>query len=71
MPTFLNPKLPFVALGTIWVQKSLGPLEEPLEIADYVFCPHKKLTSRTIRISGALLVIKNYKLAPKSPTWRD
>jgi hypothetical protein len=33
-------------------QKNLGPLEKPLEIADYVFCPHRKIT-RTIRISGA------------------
>jgi hypothetical protein len=28
----------------------------PLEIADYVFCPHKKITSRKIRNSGALIV---------------
>jgi hypothetical protein len=35
-------------------QKSLGPFEKPLEIADYVFCPHKKITSRTNRISGTL-----------------
>jgi hypothetical protein len=32
------------------------PLEEPLEIADYMFCPHKKITSRTIRNNGALIV---------------
>jgi len=32
------------------------PLEKPLEITDYVFYQHKKITSRTIRISGALIV---------------
>jgi hypothetical protein len=32
---------------------------KPLEIADYVFCPHKKINSRTIRNSGALIVIVN------------
>ncbi len=37
-------------------QKSLEPPEKPLEIADYEFCPHKKITSRTIGISGALIV---------------
>jgi hypothetical protein len=48
--------------GQFGGQKSLGPLEKPLEIADYVFCPHKKkLTSRTIRNSGALIV-KTYRL---------
>jgi hypothetical protein len=26
-------------------------------IGDYVFCPHKKITSRAIRIGGALIVI--------------
>jgi hypothetical protein len=40
--TFLNPKLSFAALRKIWGSKSLGPLEKPLEIADYVFCPHEK-----------------------------
>ncbi len=43
--------------SAIWAQKSLGPLEKPLEIADYVFCPHRKISSRTIRNSGALIVI--------------
>jgi hypothetical protein len=37
-------------------QKNLGPLEKPLEIADYVFCLHKKITSHTTRNSGALIV---------------
>jgi hypothetical protein len=27
-------------------QKSLGPLKKPLKITDYVFCSHKKITSR-------------------------
>ncbi len=36
--------------------KKFWPLEKPLKIADYVFCPHKKITSRTIRISGALAI---------------
>jgi hypothetical protein len=31
-------------------QKSLGPLEKPLEITGYVFCPHKKITSRPARL---------------------
>ncbi len=30
--------------------------KDPLEMADYVFCPHKKITSRTIKISVALIV---------------
>jgi hypothetical protein len=37
--------------------KNSKPLEKPLEIADHVFCPHKKITSRSIRISGVLIVI--------------
>ena len=35
-------KLPSAALRTIWWSKSLDPIEKPLEIADYVFCSHKK-----------------------------
>jgi hypothetical protein len=38
------------------VQKSLGSFEKPLEIADYGFCQHKIITSRTIGISGALKI---------------
>ncbi len=34
------------------VKKALGPLE----IACYVFCPHKK-TSGTFRISGAVITV--------------
>jgi len=37
-------------------QNNLGPLEKPLEIADYVFFPHKKITFRMIRNSAALIV---------------
>ena len=45
--------------GQFGGQKSLGPLEKLFEIDDYVFCPHKKITSRrTIRNSGALIVFK-------------
>jgi hypothetical protein len=33
-----------------------GPQEKPLEIAVDVFCPHKKIISHTISISGALIV---------------
>ncbi len=49
--TFLTPKLPLAALGTIWSslrsgqfrgQKSLGPLEISFEMAHYVVCPQKK-----------------------------
>jgi hypothetical protein len=36
-------------------------INKPLEIDDYVFCPHKKITSRTIRNNGALIV-KNFRL---------
>jgi hypothetical protein len=36
-------------------QKSLGSLEIPLKITHYVFCPHNKITSRTIRIIGTLM----------------
>jgi hypothetical protein len=42
--------------GQFGDQKIFGSLEKPLEIADYVFCPHKKITARTIRISGALTI---------------
>ncbi len=27
---------------------SLGPLEKPIKMDDYVFCPHKKITSVTL-----------------------
>jgi hypothetical protein len=47
---------PSLHSGQLGGQKSLSPLEKPLEFADYVFCPHKKITSRTIRISGTLIV---------------
>jgi hypothetical protein len=43
--------------GQFGGRKNLGPLEKPPEIADNVFCTHKKITSGTIRISGALIVI--------------
>jgi hypothetical protein len=33
-------------------------VKKKLEIADYVFCPHKKISSRTIRNGGALIVKK-------------
>jgi hypothetical protein len=29
--------------------------KKPLEMADYVLCPHEKITSRNFRISGTLL----------------
>jgi hypothetical protein len=51
-------------------QKSLGPLEKPLEIADFVFCPHRKITSRTIRISGALIVEIYPNLGGRSGRWK-
>jgi hypothetical protein len=34
--------------GQLRGQKSDGPLEKPLEMADYVFCPHKKITPPTL-----------------------
>ncbi len=37
-------------------QKSLGPLEETSKSPINVLCPHKKITSRTMIISGALIV---------------
>jgi hypothetical protein len=40
---------------------ALCTLDKPLEIDDYLFCPHKKITSRTIRNNGALIV-KNFRL---------
>ncbi len=50
----------FTALRTIWRSKKSWPPRKLLEIADYVFCPHKKLASRrTIRNSGALIVKKS------------
>jgi hypothetical protein len=55
--TFLTPKLPLAALGTIRGQKSLGPLEISLEMAHNVVCPQKKIISRIFKISGALIVI--------------
>jgi hypothetical protein len=60
---FLKPKVALrCAQDNFGGQKSIGPLEKPLEIADYVFCPHNKTTSRTIRISGALIVIIRLRL---------
>jgi hypothetical protein len=46
-------------------EKSLCPLEKTLKIADYMFCPHKIITSRTIRISGTLLVKTQTKFKKK------
>jgi hypothetical protein len=46
---------PLLRSGQFGGQKVLAPSENPL-IADYVFCPHKKITSRTIRNSGAVIV---------------
>jgi len=44
--------------GKFGSQKSLGPLEKPLEIADYsIFSRIQKITSQTIRISGALVFL--------------
>jgi hypothetical protein len=37
-------------------QKGLGPLEKPREMPHYMFCPRKKIISRTFKISGALIV---------------
>ena len=31
--------------------------DKSLEMADYMFCPHKKITSHTFIITGALIVI--------------
>jgi hypothetical protein len=39
--------------------KSLGPLEKPVEMAYYVFCPHKKEPFAPFRISGTLTVELN------------
>jgi hypothetical protein len=48
------------SMGSISLsQKSLGPSKNPLDMADNVFCPHKKITFRTIRI-GDTLVVKIY-----------
>jgi hypothetical protein len=46
--------------GPFGVKKVLAPSKKPLEITYYLFCPHKKITSRTIRISGGLIVKKSY-----------
>jgi hypothetical protein len=45
---FLDPK---IVQDNLKVKKVLA-LEKPLEVADYVFFPHKKIASRTFRISG-------------------
>jgi hypothetical protein len=42
--------------GQFGGQKSLGPFERPIEMADNVFCLHIKITSSTFRISGTLIV---------------
>jgi hypothetical protein len=68
-PSVLGKKTPYSFSvpsphRTIWGSKSLGPIEKPLEIAKYVFFPRKKLTPRTIRISGALIVIKIAAILP-------
>jgi hypothetical protein len=43
------------AQDNLWVKKVLAPSNKPLKITDYVFCPYKKITSRTIRITGTLI----------------
>jgi hypothetical protein len=47
-------------LGQFRGKKGLGPLEKPREMPHYMFCPRKKITSRTFKISGALIVNMNY-----------
>jgi hypothetical protein len=51
-----NPPL-FSLVSTFKGSKKSFPVEKPLEIADYVFCTHKKITYCRIRISGALIAI--------------
>ncbi len=53
---FFTPNCPSRRSGQLGGEKSLGSLEKPLDIADYVFYPHKKITSRTNRISGTIIV---------------
>jgi hypothetical protein len=43
--------------GQLRAQKVLSPLEKSLEMPHYVVCPRKKIASRTLRISGTLIVI--------------
>ncbi len=43
--------------GQFGSQKGVRPLKKSLEIADYVFCTHKKITSLTVRIIDVLIVI--------------
>jgi hypothetical protein len=52
---FLPKNCPSLRSGQFGGQESLGPLK----IVDYVFCPHKKITSRTIRNRGAFIVNMN------------
>jgi hypothetical protein len=54
--TFLTPKLPFAALKTIRGSKKFWPPQKPIENTNYALSPHKKITSYTIRNSGALIV---------------
>jgi hypothetical protein len=42
----------------------------PLEIADYVFCLLRKITSCTVRISGALIVKIYPNLGGRSGRWK-
>ncbi len=56
--TFLILKLSLATLGIILRgQKSLELLKTPHEKAHYLFCLHKKITSRTFIISVAILQV--------------
>ena len=51
---------PSLHSGQFRDQKSLDLHEKPLERAHYMFCPYKKITSRTFIISVALIVKTGY-----------
>jgi hypothetical protein len=54
---FLTQKLPLAGS-----QRGLGPLEESLEMPNYMLFPRQKIISLTFRISGKLIVIILYRL---------
>jgi hypothetical protein len=47
----------------VWGKTS--PRKKSVEMPHYMLCPRKKIISLTFKISGALIVIKQWFLAPK------
>jgi hypothetical protein len=67
-----TPTIPLHHSQSIWSlhsgqfrgQKGLGPLKKPREMPHYMFCPRKKIISRTFKISSTLIVNLCYPWGP-------